>query len=145
MDQNVTCAAAAAAVVDSDSRCYNDKGAAQYQMEKSEKMPSLFDDNDDDAASVDFDNCMESDVTGAIDTSIPNNVPARKKTRGRVKINIELIQDKERRSTTFSKRKNGILKKVIGPLFSKIQFLKVNVALFRGFALCLFQSAIALT
>jgi len=34
-----------------------------------------------------------------------------KKTRGRVKINIEFIQDKQKRCTTFSKRKAGLMKK----------------------------------
>ncbi len=35
-----------------------------------------------------------------------------KKTRGRVKIKMEFIQNKLRRYTTFSKRKTGIMKKV---------------------------------
>lgn len=35
-----------------------------------------------------------------------------KKTRGRVKINMEFIDNKLRRYTTFSKRKSGIMKKV---------------------------------
>ncbi len=35
-----------------------------------------------------------------------------KKTRGRVKIHMEYIQNKLRRYTTFSKRKSGIMKKV---------------------------------
>ena len=35
-----------------------------------------------------------------------------KKTRGRVKIQMEYIQNKLRRYTTFSKRKSGIMKKV---------------------------------
>jgi len=37
---------------------------------------------------------------------------AGKKTRGRVKINMEFIDNKLRRYTTFSKRKSGIMKKV---------------------------------
>jgi len=36
----------------------------------------------------------------------------KKKTRGRVKIKMEFIQNKLRRYTTFSKRKTGIMKKV---------------------------------
>ena len=36
---------------------------------------------------------------------------ADKKTRGRVKIKIELIQDRQKRCTTFSKRKAGLMKK----------------------------------
>ena len=35
-----------------------------------------------------------------------------KKTRGRVRIQMEYIQNKLRRYTTFSKRKSGIMKKV---------------------------------
>jgi len=36
-----------------------------------------------------------------------------KKTRGRVKIHMEYIPNKLRRYTTFSKRKSGMMKKVI--------------------------------
>ena len=35
-----------------------------------------------------------------------------KKTKGRVKIKMEFIENKLRRYTTFSKRKTGIMKKV---------------------------------
>ena len=38
--------------------------------------------------------------------------PACKKTKGRVKIKMEFIDNKLRRYTTFSKRKTGIMKKV---------------------------------
>ena len=45
-----------------------------------------------------------------------SNVPATpvngKKTKGRVKIKMEFIDNKLRRYTTFSKRKTGIMKKV---------------------------------
>lgn len=37
-----------------------------------------------------------------------------KKTKGRVKIKMEFIDNKLRRYTTFSKRKSGIMKKVSG-------------------------------
>ena len=110
VDQNVSC--------DASAGSYNERGA--YPVGKIDKVPSLFDENDDEVASVDFDNCMENDVIGGIDRNVANNIPARKKTRGRVKINIELIQDKERRSTTFSKRKNGILKKVLNFEFTRL-------------------------
>ena len=40
------------------------------------------------------------------------NLPPRKKTKGRVKIKMEYIENKLRRYTTFSKRKTGIMKKV---------------------------------
>ena len=42
-------------------------------------------------------------------------LPRKKKTRGRVKIEMEFIQNKLRRYTTFSKRKSGIMKKVCFP------------------------------
>ncbi|XP_065313833.1 probable serine/threonine-protein kinase clkA isoform X2 [Gordionus sp. m RMFG-2023] len=44
------------------------------------------------------------------DDIIPNGIPA-KKTKGRVKIKMEFIDNKLRRYTTFSKRKTGIMKK----------------------------------
>ena len=40
------------------------------------------------------------------------NVASGKKTKGRVKIKMEFIDNKLRRYTTFSKRKTGIMKKV---------------------------------
>ena len=39
-------------------------------------------------------------------------IDRKKKTRGRVKIRMEFIENKLRRYTTFSKRKTGIMKKV---------------------------------
>lgn len=47
----------------------------------------------------------------AADASKPKPAPG-KKTRGRVKIEMQYIQNKLRRYTTFSKRKSGIMKKV---------------------------------
>ena len=50
--------------------------------------------------------------------------PAGKKTKGRVKIKMEFIDNKLRRYTTFSKRKTGIMKKVSElkfPIFSKFE------------------------
>ena len=41
-----------------------------------------------------------------------------KKTRGRVKIHMEYIPNKLRRYTTFSKRKSGMMKKVIQTFLS---------------------------
>lgn len=41
-----------------------------------------------------------------------NVLPNGKKTKGRVKIKMEFIDNKLRRYTTFSKRKTGIMKKV---------------------------------
>ena len=42
----------------------------------------------------------------------PNGIKPGKKTKGRVKIKMEFIENKLRRYTTFSKRKTGIMKKV---------------------------------
>ena len=42
----------------------------------------------------------------------PTGVKPGKKTKGRVKIKMEFIENKLRRYTTFSKRKTGIMKKV---------------------------------
>lgn len=57
-------------------------------------------------------------VTDAVDDSYTQlqkkSPPANgKKTKGRVKIKMEYIDNKLRRYTTFSKRKTGIMKKVI--------------------------------
>ena len=57
----------------------------------------------------DKDCCGEDDSD---DEVTPTNVPPRKKTKGRVKIKMEYIENKLRRYTTFSKRKTGIMKKV---------------------------------
>ena len=48
-------------------------------------------------------------MSGAVSGAKPG-----KKTRGRVKIKMEFIDNKLRRYTTFSKRKTGIMKKVPG-------------------------------
>lgn len=45
-------------------------------------------------------------------TDSPKSVASGKKTKGRVKIKMEYIENKLRRYTTFSKRKTGIMKKV---------------------------------
>lgn len=42
----------------------------------------------------------------------PKSIVSGKKTKGRVKIKMEYIENKLRRYTTFSKRKTGIMKKV---------------------------------
>lgn len=48
-----------------------------------------------------------------------------KKTKGRVKIKMEFIENKIRRYTTFSKRKTGIMKKVsVGALGQFSRLLK---------------------
>ena len=52
----------------------------------------------------------DSDETD--DFLLPGHIPC-KKTKGRVKIKMEYIDNKLRRYTTFSKRKTGIMKKVL--------------------------------
>lgn len=65
---------------------------------------------------ISLDACGVQDVVDDSYTSIqqkkspPSNG---KKTKGRVKIKMEYIDNKLRRYTTFSKRKTGIMKKVI--------------------------------
>lgn len=61
------------------------------------------------------DNCEESFTNlGPSKRSPPSNG---KKTKGRVKIKMEYIDNKLRRYTTFSKRKTGIMKKVQNSCF----------------------------
>ena len=60
----------------------------------------------DDRSSV-----SDNDDTVQVNEQKPKPAPG-KKTRGRVKIQMEYIQNKLRRYTTFSKRKSGIMKKV---------------------------------
>lgn len=61
------------------------------------------------------------DVTSASGSANKKQAPANgKKTKGRVKIKMEFIDNKLRRYTTFSKRKTGIMKKVRGPYNSLI-------------------------
>lgn len=62
-------------------------------------------DNDCERSSV-------SDNDDSAQAEKPKPAPG-KKTRGRVRIQMEYIQNKLRRYTTFSKRKSGIMKKVI--------------------------------
>lgn len=50
--------------------------------------------------------------TAAAGTGAPKGLSNGKKTKGRVKIKMEYIENKLRRYTTFSKRKTGIMKKV---------------------------------
>lgn len=59
----------------------------------------------DDRSSI-----SDSDDTAA--NSVDGKPAPGKKTRGRVRIQMEYIQNKLRRYTTFSKRKSGIMKKV---------------------------------
>jgi len=72
--------------------------------------PSTFDDDSDDD-----------------DYSSGKGSKGTKKTRGRVKIKMEFIENKLRRYTTFSKRKTGIMKKVRLPFISPARIIKVVV------------------
>lgn len=55
---------------------------------------------------------LESCEDGSVGRSASPSPKPGKKTRGRVKITMEFIDNKLRRYTTFSKRKSGIMKKV---------------------------------
>lgn len=58
---------------------------------------------------------LEEDSDSDGDPSVATNTQGLKpgkKTKGRVKIKMEFIENKLRRYTTFSKRKTGIMKKV---------------------------------
>lgn len=60
----------------------------------------------------------DSDSDGEISVvTNPQGLKPGKKTKGRVKIKMEFIENKLRRYTTFSKRKTGIMKKVCTFLF----------------------------
>lgn len=52
-----------------------------------------------------------------------------KKTKGRVKIKMEFIDNKLRRYTTFSKRKTGIMKKVFIDFCSNNKLFSLNTNL----------------
>ena len=54
----------------------------------------------------------DSDDDADAETSMLEEERPKKKTRGRVKIEMKFISNKLRRYTTFSKRKTGIMKKV---------------------------------
>ena len=61
----------------------------------------------------------ESDSDSGNSYQQPREMKAGKKTKGRVKIKMEFIENKLRRYTTFSKRKTGIMKKVsLQPFYS---------------------------
>jgi serum response factor len=75
--------------------CYDQDGRQGIQSLSSDCGPEIVDDN-----------FSPTPQKG----SPPSNG---KKTKGRVKIKMEYIDNKLRRYTTFSKRKTGIMKKVI--------------------------------
>ena len=65
---------------------------------------------DEDSESETY-NQVNTGQHGFQQTTISGLKPG-KKTKGRVKIKMEFIENKLRRYTTFSKRKTGIMKKV---------------------------------
>lgn len=81
----------------------------------------------------------DSDSDGEISVvTNPQGLKPGKKTKGRVKIKMEFIENKLRRYTTFSKRKTGIMKKVCTFLFIfwkvklNLSFLKISPLLLFG-------------
>lgn len=75
--------------------CYDDRGIGANQQ-------------------MSLEACGVSDIGDDYNTLQPKKSPPGngKKTKGRVKIKMEYIENKLRRYTTFSKRKTGIMKKV---------------------------------
>ena len=82
-------------------------------------------------AGLDSESDSDSELRAGND-SITNSGPRPgKKTKGRVKIKMEFIENKLRRYTTFSKRKTGIMKKV-GQCPFIIKCLKIYDDIFNG-------------
>ena len=73
----------------------------------------IFEEVDPSRDEDDSDSDNSSGLRGPYQQGLSNNgLKPGKKTKGRVKIKMEFIQNKLRRYTTFSKRKTGIMKKV---------------------------------
>lgn len=72
-----------------------------------------FVDVDDDGEAKSHDDDVSEAESEESNVRVNNTCRDRqKKTRGRVKIDIELIRHKQKRSATFHKRKGGLMKKV---------------------------------
>jgi serum response factor len=95
---NSQCGSLGRGIKRTNSDCYDDR-----QMVGSQSMAGL------DGCSVGTDVVDDSYTSLQPKKSPPSNG---KKTKGRVKIKMEYIDNKLRRYTTFSKRKTGIMKKV---------------------------------
>ena len=83
-------------------------------MKRSAADAGLNDDSDSDGDGSEGDMGRFLDSQGQViqqSMQMGNPKPG-KKTKGRVKIKMEFIENKLRRYTTFSKRKTGIMKKV---------------------------------
>lgn len=80
-----------------------------------------------------LDNCGGGGVPDVVDdsyTSLQKKSPPAngKKTKGRVKIKMEYIDNKLRRYTTFSKRKTGIMKKVSANSVQNFNFVQNHLS-----------------
>ena len=71
-------------------------------------------------------------------TNGPATPASGKKTKGRVKIKMEFIDNKLRRYTTFSKRKTGIMKKVSFILIYKARCASMCVRVSPSYLTCIF-------
>ncbi|CAG9822674.1 unnamed protein product [Phaedon cochleariae] len=73
----------------------------------------LYDDRGMSSQGMGLDNCVNDISEDTYSMQSKKSPPSNgKKTKGRVKIKMEYIENKLRRYTTFSKRKTGIMKKV---------------------------------
>ena len=87
-----------------------DPYSLQYGKTTVQTTPTV---DENDRSSVSDNDSVQSPLGlhGSSNNDKPKPAPG-KKTRGRVKIEMQYIQNKLRRYTTFSKRKSGIMKKV---------------------------------
>ena len=83
--------------------------ALDMKMKRSATEAGLNDDSDSDSDCTEVGRFL---AQGPMQPGNPNGPKPGKKTKGRVKIKMEFIENKLRRYTTFSKRKTGIMKKV---------------------------------
>ncbi|XP_013404556.1 serum response factor isoform X3 [Lingula anatina] len=87
------------------------------QLMNNRGLPSMKHKRDVDEAGLDEDSDSDSEGASSMQMSPQpqltslNGLKPGKKTKGRVKIKMEFIENKLRRYTTFSKRKTGIMKK----------------------------------
>ena len=73
---------------------------------------------------LEIDEADQEELSDDDSEALSPNAKKSKKTKGRVKIKMEFIENKLRRYTTFSKRKTGIMKKVLPCCFFNIGQLK---------------------
>ena len=87
----------------------NSRPIQQFLVDETENVGKAY--VDGEVGTDEMDEDSETEQSHKIGNSTGKKTTA-KKTRGRVKIKMEFIQNKLRRYTTFSKRKTGIMKKV---------------------------------